>query len=465
MTFTSDFVLRATGGRLVGSGFVARRVDKDSRVALDDTLYVALAGDRFDGHDFVRQAREAGAVAALVDAAHARSLSDPGYPLVVVEDTGRALLDLAHAHLQRMPARRVALTGSNGKTTTKEMIAAVCRASVGDERVLATQGNLNNLIGMPLTALAVGPDHAIAVLEMGMNHPGEIAAMAAAARPQVGLITNIAPAHLEGLGNLEGVARAKGELFAALGSDAVAVVHADDANCLRMAEGCRARQLRFGSAAGCEVRLRSSTPDEQGQTLVLELAGVEHALHLSHEGAHNARNAAAAAAVGLALEVPVAHIVEGLVRAPVVAGRLRMHRVRDALIIDDTYNANPASMKAAIDVAVQRARGHRLLLVLGEMRELGAFAGDLHAELGAHAATAAPARAWFCGAFAEDYRRGAQQGGLDPATITVAGDAGEIAAEVVANLAAGDVVLVKGSRGARTERVVQAMTGQLDGVH
>ncbi|MBN2359405.1 MAG: UDP-N-acetylmuramoyl-tripeptide--D-alanyl-D-alanine ligase [Deltaproteobacteria bacterium] len=457
---SAEFIARATGGELVGGDFTVDRVEKDSRQDLRGALYVALRGERFDGHDFVCAAFERGAVAALVDATHAPALPAAG-PLVVVADTERALLDLAAAHLERMPARRVALTGSNGKTTTKEMIAAICRAAHGDDAVHATTGNLNNTIGMPLTALGIEPRTRVAVLEMGMNHPGEIAAMARCARPHVGLIVNVQRAHLEGLGSLEGVAAAKGELFEALTADAVAVVNLDDSHCTAQARRTAARRVTFGSTGDADVALLQRVPVAGQQRLVLRVGGQEVAAVMPHEGAHNAHNATAAAAVGHALGIDTAAIAAGLAAAPLVHGRLSVRQLGDVQVIDDTYNANPSSMQAAIEVAVQHAIGRRLLVVLGEMRELGSQSAQLHRELGAVVARTRPARAWFSGAFAADCRSGAIDGGLPGDRVAIANDAAEFADDVARAVTAGDVVLIKGSRGARMERVVERLAAAL----
>jgi len=457
----AEFILRATGGRLVGKAdFAVDRVEKDTRLDLRNALYVALRGDRFDGHDFVAAAFAQGATAALVDAAHAPALTGAG-PLVVVADTALALLDLAAAHLNRMPAQRVALTGSNGKTTTKEMIASICRAAHGAEAVHATTGNLNNTIGMPLTALGVDLGTRVVVLEMGMNHPGEIATMAHCARPQVGLIVNVHRAHLEGLGSIEGVAAAKGELFEALAGDAIAVVNLDDSNCVAQASRTHARRVTFGGSRDADVALVSRTAAADQQQLALRIAGRELAVRLRHEGAHNAHNATAAAAVGHALGIDATTIAAGLEAAPVVHGRLNVRELGGAHVIDDTYNANPSSMQAAIEVAAQRATGRRLLVVLGEMRELGAQSMPLHRELGAAVARVQPAHAWFAGAFAADCRSGAVDAGLAGDRIAIAADAAEFADDVARAVRAGDVVLIKGSRGARMERVVERLTATL----
>jgi len=453
--FSSAFLVQATAGRVtVSAPFGVERVGKDTREDLTGALYVAIRGENFDGHDYVAEAFAGGASAAMVAEDRAAALADQG-PLLVVADPESALLDLASAHMERSTARRLALTGSNGKTTTKEMIAAICRRAHGAEAVHATAGNLNNLIGMPLTALGIEENTAVAILEMGMNRPGEIAAMAAATRPEVGLIVNVQPAHLEGLGDLAAVARAKGELFAALAPQACAVVNLDDSHCRELGAASAARKISFGVDAVADVRLEQAEPIEAGQRIRLRIRGAARELRLRHAGRHNALNAAAAAACGCALNLDADTICAGLEAAPVVSGRLAQRQVGPLRLIDDSYNANPASMRAALAVAAERAAAGHLHVVFGEMRELGAAADDLHAEVGGAVAAVTPARAWFCGAHAEAYRRGAAAAGLADERITCAGDAAELAAAITDQLEEGDLVLIKGSRGARMERVVE----------
>lgn len=456
--FDSAFLAVSSGGELRGKDFVAMGIEKDTRRDLAGRVYVALVGERFDGHRFVADALARGAVGAIVDRAHAAAIE--GAPLLVVEDCGQALLDIASAHLARLPARRVALTGSNGKTTTKEMIAAICRVAVGSEAVVATAGNLNNLIGLPLTACTVTEQTSIAVLEMGMNRPGEIAAMAAAVRPQIGLITNVHPAHLEGLGDVEGVARAKGELFASLTSADTAAVNLEDAFCPGLAEHCRARQVRYGRSSGAEVELVRTRATATGQVVELLVHGMELSAELSLGGVHNALNATAAAAVATALGLPLTAIAEGLAATRPIAGRLNLSTVAGVQIIDDTYNANPASMWAALRFAADRSQPGTLLVALGEMRELGSESAQLHRELGALVAGVTPRQAWFCGAHAEDCRSGAEAAGLGAAQIATADDVAELTDRICATVREGDLFLVKGSRGARMERLVQALGGR-----
>jgi UDP-N-acetylmuramoyl-tripeptide--D-alanyl-D-alanine ligase len=357
-------------GRLHGAPDVRiRGVNTDSRKALPQALFVALRGDRFDGHDFIGP--ELNAAALLVE----RVVDDPR-PQVVVSDTLAALAQLASAWRARSPARVVALTGSNGKTTTKEMLRAVL---VRAGSVHATQGNLNNHIGVPLTLLAMPATVDYAVIEMGANHAGEIAQLTRWAQPHVALITNAGRAHLDGFGSLEGVARAKGEIFQGLPDQGgTAVINLDD----RFAEywlslNRRHRCLGFSLAGRGEIQGVWREPDR----LELSVQGARQDLVLAVPGRHMAQNALAAAAAASALGCGIDTIVQGLVAWRPVAGRLRAFRdASGARVWDDTYNANPDSLAAALQV-LSAQEGVRVL-VLGDMNELGREAASLHAEMG-----------------------------------------------------------------------------------
>jgi UDP-N-acetylmuramoyl-tripeptide--D-alanyl-D-alanine ligase len=357
-------------GRLHGAPDVRiRGVNTDSRKSLPQALFVALRGDRFDGHDFIGP--ELNAAALLVE----RVVDDPR-PQVVVNDTLAALAQLASAWRARSPARVVALTGSNGKTTTKEMLRAVL---VRAGSVHATQGNLNNHIGVPLTLLAMPATVDYAVIEMGANHAGEIAQLTRWAQPHVALITNAGRAHLDGFGSLEGVARAKGEIFQGLPDQGgTAVINLDD----RFAEywlslNRRHRCLGFSLAGRGEIQGVWREPDR----LELSVQGARQDLVLAVPGRHMAQNALAAAAAASALGCGIDTIVQGLVAWRPVAGRLRAFRdASGARVWDDTYNANPDSLAAALQV-LSAQEGVRVL-VLGDMNELGREAASLHAEMG-----------------------------------------------------------------------------------
>lgn len=435
-------------------------VSTDSRALERGTLFVPLVGDTFDGHTFVAEALTRGAAAVLVQRSALGNMGTLPSAGLLVPDTLRALQELAGAWLATMPARRIALTGSNGKTTTKELISAAIGAVVGADGVLATEGNLNNHIGVPLTALCVEPHHAFAVLEMGMNHLDEIAGYCRFARPHIGLVTNMGTAHAGNVGGVEGVARAKAELFAALPKDGVAVVNADDARCLREAVKAACRHISFGTAPFADVRLLAVRPVEQGgQLLSLSYNSKIVEVFLPLDGRHNALNAAGAVAVAVAAGLDFARAAAGLANAQAAHGRLeRRRRVDGLLVLDDSYNANPDSMEAGLETlgAIGASATVRpTVAALGPMLELGDHAPAAHRHIGAAAALAGVRALFVCGELGRFFEEGARAAGLTEVVWAV--DSAALAPLVAAATRPSDVVLVKGSRGARMERVVGAL--------
>lgn len=418
------------------------RVSTDSRDIRPGDLFFALQGEHFDGHDFVDQVLAQGAVAAVT--------SVPGSGArIVVDDTVLALGRLAAAWRGRFPSTLlVAVTGSNGKTTVKEMIAAILGQHVGAAHVHATRGNLNNHIGLPLTLLEMRLGCRFVVAEMGMNHVGEIAALTRIASPDVALITNAGNAHLEMLGSVEGVARAKGEIFEGLQPFGWAVINSDDPYAELWAKKANGfRQQTFGLNAA-DISAHSITAVEEGWQFILTMPRGDIAVELHVPGMHNVRNALAAAAVAHELNVPVEQIALGLEAYRGVKGRLEIKQSIDgATLIDDTYNANPDSMRAAIDVLA--ARKGKKILVLGDMGEVGSDAAQRHAEIGAYAKEQG-IQAFYC--LGEHMQQAAQAaGGQHFASIE---DLLQALRPVVSSDA---IVLVKGSRFMRMERVVKAL--------
>ncbi|MDQ3197451.1 MAG: UDP-N-acetylmuramoyl-tripeptide--D-alanyl-D-alanine ligase, partial [Pseudomonadota bacterium] len=375
-----------------GADVVFTRVHTDSRTTLPGDLFIALRGERFDAAQFLGEARKKGAVAALIgeggsEVGQAED-SASEFPLLLVDDARLALGKLAAYWRGKFAIPLVALTGSNGKTTVKEMLASILRSagrtnapaadSAAADSVLATRGNLNNDIGMPLTLLGLRASQRYAVIEMGMNHPGEISYLSRLAKPDVALVNNAAAAHLEGLGSVESVARAKGEIFEGLQDGGIAVINADDVHAplWREMAGSR-RTLDFGLDASAEISARYA-PSGEGSDIVMRTPRGEVTTRISVPGAHNVRNALAASAAAIALNINGADIATGLREFSGVKGRLqRKPARRGAMLIDDSYNANPASMRAAI--AVLAAAPGKKIFVLGDMGELGGDAEAMHA--------------------------------------------------------------------------------------
>jgi UDP-N-acetylmuramoyl-tripeptide--D-alanyl-D-alanine ligase len=438
---------KAINASFSGADVTFSGVTTDSRAVAAGDLFVALKGERFDGHDFVAKVIQQGAAAALVER---RDPAWGDFPVLVVNDARLALGALAGHWRSRFAIPVVGLTGSSGKTTVKEMIAAILRAQTGDaDQVLATRGNLNNDIGMPLTLLGLRDTHRYAVIEMGMNHPGEIAYLTAIAKPDVALITNAQAAHLAGLGSVEQVARAKGEIFQGLAASGAAVINADDPHAAMWLELAAGRRIiRFGLEQAAEVSGSFQLQPFGSEIDMVTPAGI-FAVALPVPGEHNVRNALAAAAVGVALGIGNTTIVAGLAKVSSVKGRLQKNPcLHGATLIDDTYNANPGSVRAAI--AVLAGLPGKKVLVLGDMGELGDNARALHAEIGA-AAKAAGIDLLFT------------LGDLSAAAVEAFGQGGrhfeyiEDLLHDVENLLAPDVtVLVKGSRFMQMERVVKS---------
>lgn len=445
MRMSLDEAAHAVGGTLIGADGEFTGVSTDSRAIRRGELFVALRGERFDGHEFAVDCLRGGAAAAMVDEGWA-TRGHPG-PWITVADTRRALGALAAHWRDRFTPLIAAVTGSNGKTTVKEMLAAILRAAAGSEQaVLATEGNLNNDIGLPQTLFRLDAGHRYVVLEMGMNHAGEIDYLTRLARPDVALVNNAMPAHLEGLGSVEGVARAKGEIFAGLTGDGTAIINVDDAYAgLWRQLAAPHRILSFGLDRPADVSA-SYQLQADGSEILLRTPQGEAGLRLAAPGLHNVRNALAATAAALAMGVPLATVVAGLQHYHGAKGRLqRRHGHAGCTLLDDTYNANPASVRAAIDVLA--ACPGRRYLVLGDMGELGTQSVQLHREVGAYALAAGLDAVLTLGELAREY------GGQHYDTPQALADA------LRPKLGPEATVLVKGSRFMRMERVV-ALLGE-----
>jgi UDP-N-acetylmuramoyl-tripeptide--D-alanyl-D-alanine ligase len=463
--FTLAEIAMVTAGEVVG-GALDRAITgicTDSRAVEPGNLYVALRGETHDGHRFVAQAFERGAAAALV----ARSADLAGaQALIVVDDTLHALGELAHAHRKRWGGRVIGITGSAGKTTTKELThAALVACGV---RALRTEGNLNNLIGVPMTLFCLDASVEVLVLEMGTSARGEIARLAQIAEPDVGVVTSVAAAHAEGLGSVEGVAQEKAALLASIPERGATVCFSDEPKLLAQLSRVRAKRLAlFGRAESADVRLVAHALDTAGGALrmtcqlAVQGAGMQHAtLRLIGEGP--ALDAAAVVAIVMA-ELGAAALskaLAGIADVEPVAGRLvPLEGPHGSIVLDDTYNANPASMAVSIAAACElaKARGGRALLVLGDMRELGALSVEEHEKVGRLAAQAGVALIVGSGpemaVAVQAAREQAARAGLK-IDIAHNDDPRYVASLVLQRLTPPDVTLVKGSRGMRMERVL-----------
>ncbi|WPL16050.1 UDP-N-acetylmuramoyl-tripeptide--D-alanyl-D-alanine ligase [Thiorhodovibrio winogradskyi] len=456
--WTLGQAVASAGGRLEGADVAFDGVTTDSRQDCEGKLFVALSGERFDGHDYVAKALERGAVAAMVSRPVAAAL-----PQWMVDDPLLGLGRLGAAWRAGFTGRVIAITGSNGKTTCKEMTAAICR-QVGSTR--ATAGNLNNAIGMPLTLLAAR-DEDFLILEMGANHHGEIGYLSGIAAPDVAVITNAGRAHLEGFGSLEGVAHAKGEIASGVRADGTFAFMADVpwTPLWRELAGGR-RHIAFGTGPGAELRANPDSIrtrwDEAGFRTLFEacLPGWEEPceIGLGLAGRHNVNNALAAMALALALDVPVDAIAHGLALMQPVARRLQPRLTAEGVrLIDDSYNANPDSLAAAVDVLVDLPGRH--LLVLGDFGELGPDSAALHADMGRRARAAGVDLLFAVGDLAGRAAAAFGEGLVAEAAPTGAAFASqaELLQALRARLRPDDVVLVKGSRLAGMDRIADAL--------
>ena len=441
---------RATAARLIGDNVTFCGVSTDSRSIAAGELFVALRGENFDGHEFVAAARMRGAVAAIVAADTAESLRALGLPLLQVAETRLSLGALAADWRSRFTLPMIAVTGSNGKTTTKEMIASILQAAFA-EAVLSTQGNYNNDIGLPLTLLRLNATHRAAIIEMGMNHPCEIAYLAGIARPTVAVVTNAQRAHLAGMGTLEAIAREKGSIYSGLDEDGIAVFNADD----HWADLWRAQSrglgvMTFGLEQAADVTGKSTLHGLDNRLSVCAPQGRFDVL-LALPGQHNARNALAAATACLAAGVPLDAVQAGLASFRGLQGRLqRRAALHDAVLLDDTYNANPDSVRAGIDVLA--ATIGKKVLVLGDMGEIGEMSAQFHDEIGGYAKSQGIDRLFALGEASALAAHNFGAGGEHYTHVD------QLIEALTAELTPETTVLVKGSRFMRMERVTNAIS-------
>lgn len=460
-------VLEATGGRLLSGphaiGF--RAISTDSRTLEPGDLFVALVGENFDGHLFLEEAVRRGAAGVVVDRQPERQLPTS---VVQVKDTQKALGDLAHYRRLQIPGLKVAaITGSCGKTTVKEMIAAILSLKGS---VLKTKGNFNNLVGLPLSLLPVSFHHRFAVLEMGMNRPGEIGRLTKIAAPDVALITTIKEAHLMGLHSIEGVARAKAELFEQAGPAAKLVVNLDDPLVKKMAGFFPQQKITFGT--GKEAMVRAThivSRGAAGMTYTLHFSGIKRRVRCRMIGQHNVVNGLAAAAACFALGIGMETIVEALETFAAPRDRMELRELPGGIVLlNDVYNANPGSVAAAIE-AVHGARGKAAsVAVLGDMLELGEEAVALHRRIGRTVRQHEFSALLAIGEFAADIVKGARLAGMSETRALTCASKQEIVDQLLTmirsgRLQAGDWLLLKGSRGMRMEEVAAGLEAALAG--
>mgnify|MGYP001226949925 CR=1 FL=1 len=464
MNWNCDHITRATGGRLLYGPSDARfdGVAIDSRTIGAAQLFVAIRGATHDGHSFIDQVVAKGVRGIIVGADTGETLPHDrwralGVTCVAVDDTTAALGRLAAYQRGRSKIPVVAITGSNGKTTTRQMTTLVMARRFN---TLSTEGNFNNEIGLPLTLFRLTDDHQAAVLELGMNHPGEMTRLGAICKPTIALITMVGPAHLEFLGSLEGVARAKGELMAQVTPDGIVALNADDPHVAALVRHTDRHCVFFGTAADAHIQARHIGDTERGVAFDLALPGETVRIALKTPGRFMVTNALAAATAGHLVGLTAAEIKAGL--EAFAPGKGRLHVVtspRGVRVIDDTYNANPASMAAAIDTLTALRKAQPGIIVIGDMLELGEQSELLHRQLGAKAGASGAARLYVFGPHAPVVRDGALGSGLAAEDIFV-GTKEAIIADLLPRLTADHWVLVKGSRGMAMETVVAAIQHQ-----
>jgi len=450
--FTLTEIVTATGGRLIGSatGEVSG-VSTNSRTINAGELFVPLRGERFDGHTFIPEIAGKGVSALLVNDSWLKDHSIHGkLTCIAVKNSLRALGNLAAYYRRRFDIPFIGVTGSNGKTTVKEMLATILELTGPG---LKTVGNLNNLIGLPQMLFQLRPEHRWAVLEMGMSEPGEIDRLAAIISPGVGIVLNAQPAHLQSMGTVEAIATAKGELLQRISDKGLAVVNADDPRVASLPQNSSARRISFGISRG-EVRAKEIEPlGLDGQHLLIATPKGEISVHLRACGRHNAYNALAATAA-LLETVELSTIASGLEAFTPYKGRFQTEQLNGITIIDDSYNANPSSTKAALETLSQIAEpGHRIA-VLGDMLELGEHAGEAHLGVGAVAGRNAD-RIYLLGKHMTAYgAEGALLADMPPESIFRCNSHSELAEKLHQSIQHGDMLLIKGSRGMTMENVI-----------
>jgi len=459
--FSIDDVLAATGGTLQGGlpreGILFEGVSTDSRQCSSGNLFVALEGETFDGHNYLDQAIQKGAAGLLI---HRRNEKTPrNLPVMLVRDTLQALGDLAHFWRRKFSPTILAITGSSGKTTTKEMAAAILGAG---RKILKTEGNFNNLIGLPLTLFNLSHDHTAAILELGTNQRGEIARLTRIAAPEIGLITNIGPAHLEGFANIAGVAEEKKDLFLNMPRSGTIIVNHDDPFLRKSGDAWAGRCISFGLKEGTDVGAEKITyRHARGTSFILHVGEEHQEVSMPIAGEHHVMNALAAAASAWAAGATIADIGRGLTNFSPVPGRMEVLLLNNGvLVINDTYNANPSSVGEALKTLKTLKGKGRSVVVLGDMLELGDQEEIWHQEIGSLLADTGVDRVYLRGRFSGATAAGASKQGLPASSIILREDPEGIASDILSYAKDGDWILVKGSRRMKMEAIVEMMVSQ-----
>ncbi len=464
MGWSQAEILAATGGKIRRQGHETRlgEVVTDSNKVKDGSVFVALKGERHDGHRFVGEAVRRGARCVIIH--RPVPVSAFGQATAIrVRDTLRALGDLAYYRREKFAPRVLAITGSNGKTTTKEMVAAILEEAVLDGqplrgRVLKTEGNFNNLVGLPLTLLRLRRGDKVAVVELGTNHPGEIQRLVEIADPDMGMITSVGAAHLEGLNSLAGVAREKGALYRNIRAGGAIAVNLDDPWVKRLGARFKGRKITYGNRG--HVRARSwRARGARGQEVTLQAGRERCRVRLNYLGWHNITNALGAAALALGAGTDLAAVRRGLAKVRPFSMRMQIEDWRGVGVINDTYNANPASMNAALETLAEiDCRGDKIA-VLGDMFELGKHSAKEHRSLGQRAAKAEIDALYLLGDRSGEVRNGALRGGLRAEQIIIGRDHADLARRLRARVKRGDWLLFKGSRGMKMEKILKELKG------
>jgi UDP-N-acetylmuramoyl-tripeptide--D-alanyl-D-alanine ligase len=451
-------ISHATGGTIISGKpeGIFNGVSTDSRQIVKGNLFIPLKGEKFDGHDFIAGAVRAGAAGFLIQ----KGLEDKiprqceDATVISVGDTLTALGDIAHFWRKKRGATIVAITGSSGKTTTKEMIATIAGLT---KKVMKAKGNYNNLIGLPLSILQIDEGHEVAILEMGTNTPGEIGRLTRIAEPDIGLITNIGPAHLEGLKTLDAVREEKCDLFRNMTETGVAVINIDDTKLVISEKEWRGQRVTFGFSEKADVSADTVKKNErQVTTFTIKIAKFRQDITISTVGNHNIYNALAAAASSHALGIEYPTICQGLMAFQPISGRMEIHRLNNgAFIINDTYNANPASFRAALETLKDLKGNYRSIVIMGDMLELGERAEEMHEGIGSLMADTEVGTIFLRGRLSPATAAGALKNNMSKDQIIFFETPDEIIPNLVSHVKKGDWILVKGSRQTKMEDTVR----------